>query len=226
MEREMPRLAEDLREERAWEADGVTVLTARIVLPQLSGRSRRARRFNGYYRRFCRAYLAYCEQVLLPEAAARCAAALAVSAPWRHTHAALDYTVSLRRGALLSLVTDAREEGGAAPGFVIRRADTWDLAAALPVPLGEFFPGHARALLLRCAREETGRRIGQGDASFRADWRAALRRALNPRNYYLCEEGLRWFYPAGAVAAAERGIVSFLLPYDAARGPFPPDFFG
>ena len=53
MEREELRLAEALTEEQAWEADGITVLAASVTLPQLTGKSPRAKRFNRYYRRFC-----------------------------------------------------------------------------------------------------------------------------------------------------------------------------
>ncbi|MBQ7713467.1 MAG: DUF3298 domain-containing protein [Oscillospiraceae bacterium] len=223
MGHEEPRLAEALTEERAWEAEGVTVLTASVALPRLAGNGGSAKRFNRYYRRFCRAYFTYCKQILLPEAADSLRASLAASTPWECARAELRYRVSHRAGAVWSVVCDARETVCGLPPFLIRRAEVWDVDAGLPMPLEEFFPPRTRCkkTLLRFAREETLRRVGNG-AAFRDDWRAALRRAWNARNFYLTERGLCFFYPLCAVAGAKEGVVTFTVPYDAERGPFPP----
>lgn len=222
--RETPQLAEPLEEQQSWEADGVVVLTADVSLPQLGGNDRRAKRFNCYYRRFCRAYFTYCRDVLLPEAAASCRDAMAASAPWSVSRAALRAAASRHAGGLLSVVCDAREERTGLRPFLIRRADVWDLSEGLPVPLGELFPPRVRwkKALVRFAREEARRRLERGEATYCDNYRVMLRRALNPRNYYLREDGLCFFYPAGAVADASAGVVSFTMPYDAERGPFLP----
>ena len=220
MERELPVLTEALLEERAWESDGIVVLTAAVELPQLRGRG--AKRFNRYYRRFCRAFFRYCTQTLLPEAAAACRAAMAVSAPWNVARAAIGYTAELFAGTLLSVVCEAREDG--AQPLCQRRADIWDLSDCLPVPLEEFFPPHTRCkrVLLRRAREESLRRLERDPQALYENWRFPLRRALNPRNVFLRQDGLCFFYPAGVIAPPSRGIVSFSLPYDSEAGPFLP----
>ncbi|MBE7003739.1 MAG: DUF3298 domain-containing protein [Ruminococcaceae bacterium] len=223
MEHEQPRLAEPLREEKAWESDGVTVLTASVTLPQLPGGSAGARRFNRYYRRFCRAYLSYCSQLLLRDAAESCREAMASSAPWEVAHAELVWHASLHRGDLLSVVCETRETVFGMPPFSIRRGEVWDLGMGLPMPLEEFFPPHVRCkkALLRHARSRTPERIAAGEA-FREDWRVQERRALDTRNFCLTEKGLRFFYPLGSVASAKEGIVNFTMPYDEESGPFLP----
>ncbi len=223
MEHEEPRLAKALSEERSWEADGITVLTASVTLPQAEGKSARARRFNRCYRRFCRAYLAYCEQFLLPEAAASLRAAREISAPWEAARAVLTWHAALQAGDVLSIVCDARETVCGQAPFLIRRSEVWDMSAGLPMPLAEFFPPHTRckAALLRFARAEALRRVEDG-AAYRENWRAALRRALSVQNYYLTESGLCFFYPFCALAGERAGIVTFTMPYDADNGPFPP----
>ena len=223
MRHDEPRLAEALTEERAWDFGGVTVLRASAALPQLAPGGRRAKRFNRYYRRFCHAYLAYCARVLLPEAAESCRAAMAVSAPWSVARAELTFRVVFRRGSILSVVCDARESVCGLPPFLLRRSETWDLDAGLPLPAQELFPPHRRCKkeLLRFARAEMQRRVERG-APCRENWCAMLRRALNTRNCYLTEDGLCFFYPMCAVAGAKEGIVSFTMPYDAENGPFPP----
>ena len=223
MEQKALRLGEALTQEGAWEADGVTVLTASLALPQLSGASRRAARFNRYYRHFCRAYLAYCREVLLPDAAASCRAAMAVSAPWSAARAELGWRVSLYSGGLLSVVCEAREVVDGLAPYQIRRAEVWDLSMGLPVPLDEFFPPRTRCkkALVRFAREEAQRRAEAG-AAYRENWRAMLRRALNTRDFFLTPEGLCFFYPLCALGGAREGIVTFTMPYDASAGPFPP----
>lgn len=223
MEHVEPRLAEALTEEQSWEADGVTVLTASIALPQLVGKSGCARRFNRYYRRFCHAYLTYCRQILLPEAAESCRAAMAVSAPWSAARAELSWRVSRQTGDILSIVCDARETIHGLPPFLIRRSEVWDLSAGLPMPLDEFFPLRkcCKKMLLRFARKETRKRVESG-AAYRENWRAMLRRALDVRNFYLQDDGLCFFYPLCAVADAKEGIVTFTMPYDQENGPFFP----
>ena len=221
MGRQALYLSAPLEAERTWELDGVTVLAARVRLPQAEGPSRRARRFNRYYRRFCRSYFFYCEQELAPRARRRCAAALERSRPWEPLHASLDYTLSFESDALWSVVVDGREE---APRCCLRRADTWDRVEALPLPMQEFFPTHARLRrrLLTRARSEAARRIEAGEAAYCEEYRPLLRRYLNLRSYYLTPEGLCWFYPMYLLGDAAEGVVTFCLPYDAENGPYPP----
>lgn len=73
MERELLRLSETpLHLEKTWESGGVPVLTAEVTLPCCGGKSRRARRFDRYYRQYARAYLKYCEAELRPALPKRC----------------------------------------------------------------------------------------------------------------------------------------------------------
>ena len=89
MERELLRLSETpLHLEKTWESGGVPVLTAEVTLPCCGGKSRRARRFDRYYRQYARAYLKYCEAELLPRAAETMRTALERSAPWSCARAA------------------------------------------------------------------------------------------------------------------------------------------
>lgn len=221
MEQAEPRLAEALTAEQSWEADGVPVLRAAVTLPQIAGGSAAARRFNRYYRRYCRAYISYCKQILLPQAEAAFRAALSVSAPWEAARSELTYRVVCQAGGTWSVVCDARETVGSLPPFLLRRAEVWDMKSGLPLPLSEFFPPRSRCrrMLLRFAREETQRRIECG-AVYRENWRSALRRALSTQNFYLTDDGLCFFYPLCALAGAEKGIVSFTMPYDEENGPF------
>ena len=222
MEREKPRLGEALTRERSWEADGVTVLTASVTLPQATGEGRGVKRFNRCYRRFCDGYFAYCEQLLFPGAADAFRAAREVSAPWELARATLRCRVAHGTDTVWSIVCDAVETMHGAPSFRVRRADVWDMDAGWLVPLEDFFPPHTRCAraLLRFARGEALRRV-EGGALYRANWRAMLRRALDTRNFYLTEDGLCFFYPLCAVAGAKEGIVQFTMPYDAEKGPFP-----
>ena len=222
MEKKELCFAEDLRREKSWESDGVTVLHASVTLPQQG--TRRARRFDRYYRHLCRAYFAYCEQMLLPWARARCASAQEKSAPWTRTLCEMSYRVTLRDEKLVSLVVDAKETNGPVPRLVLRRADTWDLTAMLPIPMGELFPKRTayRKRLVALARETAQEQLAQGAAEYSENYRTLLRRAFSSRNYYLTDAGLCFFYPMYAVAPSAEGIVTFTAPYDAQRGPFSP----
>ena len=224
MKKECLTLAqEDLKCEKLLEWENIPVLSVHITLPQCAGHGRRVQRFNRFYRRFCRSYLKYCETELLPRAAVSCREAMARSAPWVMARAELRYTVTLQSGAFLCLYTDAVEEN-LPPRLTIRRADTWDMREALPIPVQAFFPDRCavRRRLLLFAREQACAQSKAGSAAFYPNYRTLLRRKLNTRNYYLTEEGLCFFYPMYSVAPAAEQIVRFLLPYGE-DGPFAPD---
>ena len=72
--KEHPRLTlgEDFAQEKSWQWEDITVLTARLTLPKTKGESRREKRFDRYYRALADAYFARCEQKLLPDAAKTC----------------------------------------------------------------------------------------------------------------------------------------------------------
>lgn len=224
MEKEELQLAQDWEKEKTWELDGITVLRAAVTLPQLGGSSRRARRFNRYYRRLAGAYFVYCEQMLLPYARAQCRAAMETSAPWTHTQAEMHYKLMLQSSGILSLSVDASEHNGPVPRLTLRRADTWDTKSMLPIPLSEWFPPHTpyRRRLIRFARETAAEQTERGLAVYHENCRTLLRSCFSGRNYYVSGEGLHFFYPMYAVAPAAEGIVVFTLGYDAENGPFAP----
>ena len=204
MERELLRLSETpLHLEKTWESGGVPVLTAEVTLPRCGGKSRRARRFDRYYRQYARAYLKYCEAELLPRAAETMHTALERSAPWSCARAVLAYRVTLVRGDILSLYTEGREEH-------------------LP-PLTAFFPPKTavKKRLVRAVRETAREQMETGTAAYYPNYGALLRRAFSSRSFYLADDGLHWFYPMYSVAPAAEGIVDFSLPYGEA-GPLLP----
>jgi len=212
MEKErLHRAQEDLRWEKSWDTEGITVLRASVTLPQFEGR--RARRLNRYYRRFALSFLKYCETELFPRAAALCREKMAVSAPWSVSTATLSYAVTLENEDILSLYADAVEEN-LPPRLTIRRADTWELSSALPLPLSALFAPKFpyRRYLRRFLRAQACERAEAG-AALHEDYRHALRTCFSERNFYLTDEGLRLFYPMYSLASAREGIVEFFLPY-------------
>lgn len=207
---------------RSWEVDGITVLTADIALPRCGQQNHAARRFDRYYRSFLRAYLRYCEAELLPRAAESCCVAMARSAPWQQLCAVVRFCVRYQDARLLSLTIDAQENGAGTLPLTLRRADTWERATAFPVAAECFFPPRClwKRRLLRAAREQL---LSRPDAALSDNWRAALRQSLSARNYYPGEQGLCFFCPMYALLPGTEGIPVFSLPYDAERGPFPPE---
>lgn len=201
--------------ERVWTVEEIPVLSARVEVPQpVPCASRTARRIRRYYQLQCRSYLRYCEKWLLPQARAEYQAALASSTPLPRFHAELEYRVTYRDERFISLYTQSRESLGGRT-VVTRRGDTWNLAEGYPVPLQAFLPPKFpwRKHLTALAADEIRRQERAGVARYREDWRKHLRRGLDPRNYYLTEEGAAFFYPMYALAPAAEGIPTFLLPY-------------
>ena len=129
--KEHPRLTlqEDLVEEKSWQWEGITVLTARLTLPQTKGESRREKRFDRYYRALAEAYFARCEQKLLTDAAESCREAMARSAPWRMTAVALTYRVSAQTED--AVIFDFEVSDGKS---ILRRwEEGWERSAFLPL---------------------------------------------------------------------------------------------
>lgn len=127
-------LSPPLVREEAWQWDGVTVLTAHLTLPQLAGTGRKVLRFNRFYRRLGDAFLSRCERVLLPRAADSCRAAMARSAPWQRTEAALSFLVTRQDEDALSLCFDVCENGA----HTARFCAVWDTKTLLPTPRAEW----------------------------------------------------------------------------------------
>lgn len=202
--------------EREWMVDGIPVLRATISLPRpVPAAGRTAKRIDRYYQLQGRSYLRYCENWLLPQAAAEYQAALASSAPLACFTADLTYRVTYNSGGLWSLYTQSREAGLPGRTLLTRRGDTWDLAAGYPAALSAFFPRRSafKKRLLAVAEAEIQRQERAGVSRYHESWRQDLRRNFNPQNFYLTEEGVALFYQMYAIAPAAEGVPVFLLPW-------------
>ena len=206
--------AQLLTARREWDKDGIPVLTASVELPAPEPTDRIALRIRRYYQLQSRAFLRYCEHQLLPDAKAACQAALAVSAPLPCFHAELTFQVTYNGDRLWSLYTQSRETTLPGRLLVRRWGDTWDLKSGYPLSLGDcFLPRRPwKRQLLSLAAEEIEARQRSGTAQYHEDWRRRLRRAFNPRNFYLTPEGLSFFFPMYAIAPAIERVPVFLLP--------------
>lgn len=189
-------LAEPLTLEKKWQQDGITVLRAHASLPQLGGTSRHARRFDRYYALIGRAFLARAEKTLFPRAAKECRDAMERSAPWQVSTASLHYEAAVPTETLLSIILTFRSENEA---VIFRRAEVWDSAQMLPIPLSEWFPPHTNL------RHRAGK-SGVPDSS-----EARFRFPLS--GYLPTERGLCLLGKNGGTC---------LLPYEETCGPFPP----
>jgi hypothetical protein len=201
--------------EHTWDVDGVPVLHALISLPCPEEKAQR--RIRHYYQLQSRAFVRYCESFLLPEAKASFAQALSESHPFQCWETELTCRITYQEGSLLSLYTQSREPGP----LVIRRGDTWDLSEGAPVPLSRFFRrrGLWRRVFYHAACADLERRQRGGAADLREDWRRQLKRSLNPRDYYLTEEGLTFFLPMYALGGAQLGIPTFTVPWNEKNSP-------
>ena len=194
--------------ERTWDADGIPVLHAAVTLPSPEGRDKASRRIRTFYRLQSDAFLRYCENFLLPRAkAARDAAADAPLPCWE---AELTYRVTYDQDGLWSLYTQSREVTDET--LLIRRGDTWDLDQAAPVPLARFLRRRLRwrRLLFCTACAQLEQRQRAGAIHLRQDWRQRLKKSINPRDYYLTDEGIVFFLPMHSVSGS---IPTFTIPW-------------
>ena len=201
---------------REWTESGIPVLWASVSLPEpVPALNAVCRRIRRYYRLQGRAFLRYCQKSLLPLAQAEARAALAESRPLPEFRAELTYQITYNAHGFWSLYTQVREHTLPGQDFLLRRGDTWDLNAGYPVALADFFPHRSgwKRQLLSTAEQEALRQERAGISRYWESLRRDLRRRFSPRNYYLTEEGLAFFYPMYAIAPAPEGIPVFTLPY-------------
>ena len=174
--KEHPRLTlgEDFAQEKSWQWEDITVLTARLTLPQTKGESRREKRFDRYYRALADAYFARCEQKLLPDAAKTCRAAMARSAPWQMTAVTLTYRVSAQTEDAVVFTFEVNDGEG-----VLRRwEEGWECSAFLPL-----FKAERGSALAHSARAGLGTRRARRAAEgcvFGSPTRRAGARGIRP----------------------------------------------
>lgn len=201
--------------QRTWTVEDIPVLQASVSLPepQLTKDSC-TRRIRRYYQLQGRFFLRYCETQLYPYAAEAYHSALAVSGALPLFQAQMTYHVTWNSGGVWSLYTQLRETALPGQAHLRRWGDTWDLGNGYLLPLSAFFPPRHpwKRHLLLWASEEIERQEAAGTARYHDHWRRGLRKHFNPRNYYLTEAGLVFFYPMYAIAPAEEHIPAFCLP--------------
>ena len=204
--------------ERTWTLEELPVLSAAIRLPRPlpEAKDRASRRVRYYYLSQSRAFLRYCETWLLPRAQAAARSSLASSVPVFHVLAELDYQVTWNQNGLWSLYTQSREILGTGTPFLRRWGDTWDLTSGFPLPLSACCPRTypwRKQLLAELTRTVRSQEAA-GASRFYENWHRALRQHLNPRNFYLTEQGLALFYPMQTIAPSLAGLPVFRIPYD------------
>ena len=188
------------------------VLTASLQLPTYTG----WQRFNRYYRRWEASFRRYCRTQLLPLAEAALHQAMETAGPLPQWEASLTSTVTWQSPEVVSLYTEMRLQG---PGGIPtrRRGDTW--YRGLPLTMAELFPrrAHWRRRVLAYAAGQ----IRQNPQLYPQDWQRRLVLSFRARRFYLTEEGLCFFYPAGTLSPTS--AVTFCLPWDKEQGPIPPE---
>ena len=205
-------------EKRVYPPDDVPLLTATVRLPRWDGTG--GERLDRFYTAYEKAFFAYCQRVLLPQAQAALEAA-------RHSGGALpawlidlDTTVTMERADLISLYTDTTERCGGRR-LLLRRSETWDLADGCLLPLGDLFPGMPlpRRKLIRAAADQIRLQQEQGVALYHPDWQRRLRSDFSSDRFYLTEQGLCLYYQMFSIAPAAEGIPVFSIPWDPDAGP-------
>lgn len=205
-----------IAEQRQYPPEDVPLITASCRLPELAG----AGRFNRYCAAYRRAFFAYCETALLPRAREALVLAQQQSGALPQWQISLETTVTLHTDRLLSLYTDTVERL-TRRRFLLRRSDSWDLAADVPLAPEALFPPGAR--WRRALRDEAARQIRArqeaGTALFHPDWQRLVRTEFSPAHLYLTPERLCLYYQMFSIGPAAEGIPTFALPYDPEHGP-------
>ena len=125
--------------------------------------------------------------------------------------------------AIVSIVGDTAVTGTAQP-ILRRQGDTWDAKRELLLSLRDCFPARApwRQRLTERATEAIAAQESAGVARYHDNWREELVGVFHPRQFYLCQDGMHYFFPFQSIAPAIEGIPTFCMAYDEVNGPFVP----
>ena len=200
--------------------DELPLVTVQMTLPRLEQKNGR---FNRYYRLCAKLFEQYCRRELLPQAQAAYCRALADGGPIPQWQAEIQSRAAWTGDGIVSLVCDSAV-GGTAQPVQRRQGDTWDMRRELFLTLSDCFPAGTpwKRRLLEHAAAAIEAQEAAGIARYYGDWRSRLRGAFHPRQFYLGEEGLCFFFPFQSIAPAVEGIPTFCMAYDEERGPFVP----
>ena len=224
MKKTKPELALQLRqEEKQWQHQGTTLLTAQLELPDTESAGAAARRFRRYYQLFSRSFFRYCQHQLLPQAQALQQQKRGETGIFIPAAATLETEITLQQDGILSLRILLTENSSGRPTQLCR-GDCWDLRWGLPLSLEDFFPTATglRRRLLEEVRSQLRRRMEQQPNHWRPDAARRCRRFFNRENFYLSPRGLHLFYPMFALAGAGIGTPDFLVPWSEEGPRLPP----
>jgi len=212
--RKDPELTIELKRQE-WEMtlEQEPVLRCILTRPELTGTWKGIGAINRYYIHAADAWRRRWERDLYCMAGLDLAERRAQGRPFRIWRAELATQITLQEDGLLSLWQEGREQRGYDKPLLLRRGDTWSLAAGAPRMLASFFPRERnwKKRLTRQIEEQVRERLASGESLLDADCVKRLRREFNRENFYLIGDGIQVFFPLYALAPGAEGLPVFTV---------------
>lgn len=198
---------------RHMESEGVTVLTYTIDYPQFASLlyPESARKLNAYYRNQAHHLARTLANELYPQAAADRRDREKEGFPFNAYEVLHTFTLTYAGDCIASLYADTYQFTGGAHGNTVRTSDTWDVARARRITLGEIFPDnpdYRRDLI-----DAIGRDIAQDSESYFEDAAALAEQSFDENSFYLTPDALVIYYQQYDIAPYSTGIPEFRIPY-------------
>ena len=126
----------------------------------------------------------------------------------------MTYAVAYNKNSILSIYYDIYEYTGGAHGLTTRYSDTWNIIEAKTYNLKTIFGSKGyRTIIYDYIAKEIMRQIDKEEAYYFDDYTKNIIEYFDPRNFYLADENLVFYYPLYSLAPYSSGIVEFKIPF-------------
>lgn len=182
------------------------LLTAKISLPKVGGRTKAARRINSYYSAELRFRERYARKTLAKSAKKQYDFMEKYGFIFEPFKLNITFTVTLNDENTLSLYTDCHEYVGGASAVTVRAGDIWTNGFPVHIEV----KGREKRAARRKIVSEIERRRAWGEPYFVPPKRFA-RKHFNDKRLYLTPDGVTAFFQDTTIAPHSSGITEFQI---------------
>jgi len=189
------------------------IITYPAFTPQ--GNTPAAAQINHYYQQEALEFILYCEETLLPAAAADYGNSIANGFPVHQYDAQWDYTITYNHNCIVSLYIDQYEYTGGAHGTTRRSSDTWNLYTGQKLSLTEILTGNNLSIdqVLAEIQKQIRAQLEDGSGTYLDNAVTLAAETFRPDQFYLTDDGIVFYFQQYDIAPYVSGIPEFMVPY-------------
>jgi hypothetical protein len=195
---------------KAFPSDEEALVKYSISYPELKGKDRFSKVFNGFYALLSKRYEEFAKNKLHKEAQRYKALCSENFEPFG---AVLKYVCSYEDENLISVVTDAFVFCGNGKQESKRMSQNWEKEKGRMLLFEDFFSSSEEKDILQGIKNEAKLRQETGLSTFCEGYEKKLKKGFSKNDFYLTPKGYAFFYPQGTLSENSSPDVFFLLGF-------------